>query len=268
MAIVCPNCSADLPEDAVFCDQCGTSLSTNAPGPTPVDEGVCPQCGTPTIPGEAFCDSCGASLAEPAIATAPPASVTDPTPEPEPAPSAPALPDLTLCPSCGADNLPESRFCSNCGIDMQEAAEAKALMPAAEAEMAPEPEGEPAPAMEAEPATEAEPPGPTGQPRLIVRDTGAEIVLPTAEGDYIVGREDPVSGIFPEIDLNAHEGEHHGVSRRHAQLTIQAGMVFVEDLDSTNFTFVNRKKLAPRAPTALSNGDEVRLGRLIMTFLE
>ncbi len=108
MAIVCPNCSADLPEDAVFCDQCGTSLSTNAPGPTPVDEGVCPQCGTPTIPGEAFCDSCGATLAEPAIATPPPASVTDSTPEP--APSAPALPDLIPCPSCGADNLPESRF--------------------------------------------------------------------------------------------------------------------------------------------------------------
>lgn len=268
MAIVCPNCSADLPEDAVFCDQCGTSLSTIAPGSTPADEGVCPQCGTPTIPGEAFCDGCGASLAEPAIATAPPASATDPTPEPEPAPGAPALADLAPCPSCGADNLPESRFCSNCGIDMQETAEAKALMPVAEAEMAQEPEGEPAPAMEAEPVTEAEPPGPTGQPRLIVRDTGAEIVLPTAEGDYIVGREDPVSGIFPEIDLNAHEGEHHGVSRRHAQLTIQAGMVFVEDLDSTNFTFVNRQKLAPHTPTALSNGDEVRLGRLIMTFLD
>jgi pSer/pThr/pTyr-binding forkhead associated (FHA) protein len=114
----------------------------------------------------------------------------------------------------------------------------------------------------------AEAPAPTGQPRFIIRDTGAEIALPTAEGDYIIGREDPVSGVFPAVDMNPHEGEQLGVSRRHAQLTVEAGLTFIQDLDSTNFTFVNRKKIAPHTPAALSNGDEVRLGKLVMTYLE
>ena len=67
--------------------------------------------------------------------------------------------------------------------------------------------------------------------------------------------------------MNPHDGEFHGVSRRHAKLIIDAGLVFIEDLDSTNFTFVDRQKLAPNTPTALSNGDEVRIGKLVMTYL-
>jgi hypothetical protein len=129
---------------------------------------------------------------------------------------------------------------------------------------------EPEPVLDEEPEAlpAADIPPATGRYRFIVRDTGAEIALPMAEGEYIIGREDPVSNVFPEVDMNPYEGEHLGVSRRHAQLTIEAGLVFILDLDSTNFTFVNRQKLAPQSPTALSNGDEVRLGKLVMTFLD
>jgi hypothetical protein len=129
-------------------------------------------------------------------------------------------------------------------------------------------EPEPVLEEEADALPVAEPPAATGRNRFVVRDTGAEISLPMAEGEYIIGREDPVSNVFPEVDMNPFDGEHLGVSRRHAQLTIEAGLVFIQDLDSTNFTFVNRQKLAPQTPTALSNGDEVRLGKLVMTFLE
>ena len=58
------------------------------------------------------------------------------------------------------------------------------------------------------------------------------------------------------------------ISRRHAKLIIDAGLVFIQDLDSTNFSFVDRQKLAPDTPVALSHGTEVRLGKLVMTFLE
>ena len=282
MAIVCPHCNADLPDDAVFCDQCGASLGagapTAAPAPPPAaagDEALCPKCGAPTIPGEAFCDHCGASLAEPEVIAAPaaePKAPAVPPAEPEEAviplaeepaeePPAEAAPDLIPCPACGAYNLPGSAFCSNCGIHMDEVPEPEPVG---------EPEAEPAAEMQPEVAEEAAPPPPppSGQPRFIVRDTGAEIILPTEEGEFLIGREDPVSGVFPEIDMNPHEGEHFGVSRRHAQLTVDAGLYFIQDLDSTNFTFVDRQKLSPRTPTTLSNGDEVRLGKLVMTFLE
>ncbi len=279
MAITCPNCNADLPDDAVFCDQCGASLST-APSPAPAvaapappGDNTCPQCGASTIPGEAFCDNCGASLAEPQVSAA---SVSvEPEPQSEPA-LAPVegQPDLTQCPACGAENLPDSSFCSNCGIVMEAVTEAEAS--------APEPEPEPIDEVETAVAEAPVPieetpvaavaasdaPAPTGRARFVVRDSGAEIALPTAEGEYVIGREDPVSGVFPAIDMNAHDGENLGVSRRHAQVTVEAGIYFLQDLDSTNFTFLDRKKLAPFTPAALSNGDEVRLGKLVLTFLE
>ena len=47
------------------------------------------------------------------------------------------------------------------------------------------------------------------------------------------------------------------LSRHHAALSYRAGLFFIEDLDSTNGTFVNGK----RVKTAqLSPGDEVRVG--------
>jgi predicted amidophosphoribosyltransferase len=275
MPITCPNCGAELPEDAVFCDQCGASLgSSGAPAVTPAPaaaavpmaESVCPQCGAPTIPGEAFCDNCGASLSEPAVAMPAPVQAVEEEPAVPAAPAA-GVPALIQCPSCGADNLPGSTFCSNCGIRITEAEMEPAPVAAAAEETAVS-EPEVAVAAEEEPAAEREIPPSTGVRRFIVRDTGAEIVLPSADGEYIIGREDPISGVFPEIDMNPYQGEHFGVSRRHAKLIIDAGLAFIEDLDSTNFTFVDRKKLPPRTPTALSSGDDVRLGKLVLTYLE
>ncbi len=39
-----------------------------------------------------------------------------------------------------------------------------------------------------------------------------------------------------------------------------------EDQNSTNFTFVNRQKLAPKTPTPIKDGDEIRLGRVVLKF--
>jgi pSer/pThr/pTyr-binding forkhead associated (FHA) protein len=100
---------------------------------------------------------------------------------------------------------------------------------------------------------------------LEVSSSGAEIPLP--EGDEIlIGREDPVSGVYPGIDLTPHGGEEGGVSRRHARIMVQGGAYQVEDLDSTNFTFVNKQKLSPRTPHPLNDGDELRCGRVALLF--
>ncbi len=53
------------------------------------------------------------------------------------------------------------------------------------------------------------------------------------------------------------------VSRLHCRLTATEGHVEVEDLDSTNGTFVNDKKV-DRAN--LASGDRLRVGRLEMTI--
>jgi pSer/pThr/pTyr-binding forkhead associated (FHA) protein len=100
---------------------------------------------------------------------------------------------------------------------------------------------------------------------LVVAASGAEIPLPVGE-ELLIGREDPVSGIFPDVDLTPHGGDEGGVSRQHARLIIESGSYFVEDLDSTNFTFVNKQKLTPKTRQPLSDGDEIRCGRVALVL--
>ncbi len=224
-------------------------------------EGTCPACGAEVQPDEAFCPDCGASLAKAPIppapvaeaepveeAPAPPEAAPPAEPvveelvaeeEPVPPPPPPAAP---ACPACGAEVEAGDAFCSNCGASLQET-----------------PTPTPAPAPIPPPAAT-----PTG-PRLVVAASGAEIPLP-AKDEILIGREDPVSGIYPEIDLTPHGGEEGGVSRRHAKLHVEGDKYFVEDLDSTNFTFVNKQKVAPKTRVEVHDGDEIRCGRVALVL--
>jgi pSer/pThr/pTyr-binding forkhead associated (FHA) protein len=101
---------------------------------------------------------------------------------------------------------------------------------------------------------------------LAVQDTNVRLPFPPGKTELVVGREDPVSGIFPAIDLTDHGGDEGGVSRKHARIFIQGIQVFIEDLNSTNYTYVNQQKLAPEHPHQLNDGDEIRLGRVKLDF--
>jgi len=82
----------------------------------------------------------------------------------------------------------------------------------------------------------------------------------------VIGREDTVSGIFPEVDLEPYGAQADGVGRKHAQLVISSGRVCIEDLDSVNGTAVNKQRIPPRQPHPIQNGDEIRLGRMILIY--
>jgi pSer/pThr/pTyr-binding forkhead associated (FHA) protein len=99
----------------------------------------------------------------------------------------------------------------------------------------------------------------------VVVASGAEIPLPAGD-EILIGREDPVSGVFPQVDLTPHGGEEGGVSRRHARLVVEGASYSVEDLDSTNFTFVNKQRLVPGTRLPLSDGDEIRCGRVSLVL--
>lgn len=79
-----------------------------------------------------------------------------------------------------------------------------------------------------------------------------------------LGRLDPTSDVFPEIDLTNDNGLERGVSRRHARILKREGTVVVEDLGSINGTFINGKRLAPYLPEVLHNGDQLQLGKLLI----
>jgi pSer/pThr/pTyr-binding forkhead associated (FHA) protein len=104
------------------------------------------------------------------------------------------------------------------------------------------------------------------QPRLVIEGSNAALPFPPGQTEVVIGREDPVSDVFPEINLEEHGGDEGGVSRRHARITIQGGQCFIEDLDSTNHTYVNKQKLLPGQRQTLNNGDQLRFGRVKAIF--
>jgi pSer/pThr/pTyr-binding forkhead associated (FHA) protein len=109
-------------------------------------------------------------------------------------------------------------------------------------------------------------PAPAGlHARLLVEADNQEFDL-SGKDNVMIGREDPASNIYPDIDLTPHGGEEGGVSRKHARIFVQNGQYMVEDQDSTNFTFINRQRLAARTPTPLNDNDELRLGRVLLRF--
>jgi pSer/pThr/pTyr-binding forkhead associated (FHA) protein len=99
-----------------------------------------------------------------------------------------------------------------------------------------------------------------------VADGGQELPLPLDKAEIIVGREDPVSNIFPEVDLTPFGGEMGGVSRQHAKLTHSGGQWMLTDLNSTNYTRLDGARLEPNVATPISDGARLQFGRVVVTF--
>jgi len=244
----CPQCGVDNPDGARFCDQCGAMLvpvskpaATPAPVAPPVAAPaaapattsgavVCPQCGTQALPGEAFCENCGAPLNAPSRPVAPvPAPPYSTTIPPQPSYSPP---QPATPPSYQAPSAP---------VYTPPLAPAYTPPPAARTNLAPA--------------------------RLVIAATGATLPLP-AGLQAVVGRADPVSQFFPEIDMTPHGALDQGVGRRHARLFVSGGQAMVEDLDSTNGTLLNGQRLAPRQPQPLRDGDQLTFGKMVMRYSE
>jgi serine/threonine-protein kinase len=86
----------------------------------------------------------------------------------------------------------------------------------------------------------------------------------------LIGRTDPHTGIFPEIDLTMHDPETK-VSRRHAMIHRQGEQFLIEDLGSVNGTIVNSItggsiRLNAKSPRVLAAGDELKLGGTVQQF--
>lgn len=116
-------------------------------------------------------------------------------------------------------------------------------------------------------APETQPvPTPRAQPRLVIEEHGVDLPLDGQRQHFIIGREDPISGIHPEIDLTPYGGESGGVSRQHARIERDGDQWTVTDLASTNYTKVDGARLDPNVPTPLSDGARLQFGRLLAVF--
>lgn len=162
---------------------------------------------------------------------------------------------MTIRCSSGHENPDGSAFCDECGerLDAQSSGNVATAAPAAPDVVA---TGAPTP-MSAS--------GTGGQARLVLQPNGPDFDI-AGKTEILLGREDSMSNIFPDIDLTPHGGEEGGVSRLHAKIYLQGGQYMIEDQNSTNATFINRQKLESKTPMPLNNGDEIRLGRVVLKF--
>jgi predicted component of type VI protein secretion system len=75
-------------------------------------------------------------------------------------------------------------------------------------------------------------------------------------------RDEMSIGRDPNSDITINDAQ---ISRRHAQIAVRGNVVVLEDLGSTNGTFVNGMRLT--TSQALSNGDVIGLGDVVaLTF--
>lgn len=88
-----------------------------------------------------------------------------------------------------------------------------------------------------------------------------EVELPLNKKIYL-GRKDPAADVYPEVDLSDDGDRARTVSRLHAKISKQRHEVVIEDLRSTNGTFVNGNRLRPLLPQPLNDGDMLQLGTL------
>jgi pSer/pThr/pTyr-binding forkhead associated (FHA) protein len=101
--------------------------------------------------------------------------------------------------------------------------------------------------------------------RLLVVASGDMVLLPDKE-QVIIGRADPVSRFYPDVDLSPYQALQSGVGRRHLRMMVRENQVLIEDMNSTNGTFLRGQKLTPRMPQPINDGDELRLGTLTLRF--
>jgi serine/threonine-protein kinase len=109
--------------------------------------------------------------------------------------------------------------------------------------------------------------------KLLVEGT-SELQSPVfslEKGEILIGRRDPMSNIFPEVDLSKFDPQTK-ISRRHARIWREGNTFLVEDLGSSNGTVLvpivhDSFRLAPRQPQALTNGDKIRVGDTTLHFV-
>jgi len=273
----CPNCNTPYEGGDTFCSGCGRSL---APQKT-----LCPNCKAEIKPGLAFCSNCGASTfqtlpptqqAIPPVPTyTPPAPTYTPPAPKQPAPQPqPYVPPVPQAPSV----MPKPSVTFIPGNPKPETTAAPKQPPRPPTPVYTPPAQPPtiqtgvSPSSQTIPARKPIVAKPVSQPatapttpwgKLIFSD-GKEVQF-TGER-ALVGRSDhDIGGINPEVDLSNREGADT-TSRIHATIEHIGSTYTVTDLNSTNSTRINGKRLEPDKATPINDGDKLSFGKVTCTF--
>jgi|SRR5690242_5052202 FHA domain-containing protein/zinc ribbon protein len=184
---------------------------------------------------------------------------------------------MITCERCGTNNLDGSRYCDECGAALW-------LAGRSSERLTPKSNGNDRGGKKDIPATVARAGNPPSPPVVLEHSTAAVAIVPQSASLTIergksagkqftlgrngseIGRWDADGGVFPDVDLDSDDPEAK-VSRKHARISVQNGHYEIEDLGSTNGTFVNRgPRLKPGQRQPLNDGDEIIVGKTFLRF--
>ncbi|MDJ1173945.1 FHA domain-containing protein [Roseofilum capinflatum] len=199
------------------------------------------------------------------------------------------LPALTTCFNCGATVQQDATFCGQCGTPLnptppapdaseeEESVEIPALVEP-DPLVVPDPitpsssESSESSEIESEASEASTPPSvnrstelQSPSASLVHVSTGQSFELSTHLPVLNIGK--PNDRLPPEIDVS---GFAHSdvVSRVHAAIRIEEGHYYIEDLGSSNGTYINHLPLSPGDRHQLQAGDRITLGKNdLVTFL-
>jgi hypothetical protein len=162
--------------------------------------------------------------------------------------------ELKLCPSCQHQNVVDATVCEKCASPLV------ALLPARITVRVPE--------ELLATTTTPEPPKRTTQPfddkmALYIVGRSEPVLINPSVMKVLLGRTTP-GELEPTVDLTQFDAHLFGVSRQHAILFRTENGCFLQDLESTNGTWLNEKKLQPKKLYEVNSGDLIRLGQLGM----
>ncbi|HRI03062.1 MAG TPA: FHA domain-containing protein [Pyrinomonadaceae bacterium] len=188
---------------------------------------------------------------------------------------------MIKCPTCNTSNLDTSRFCDECGTRLVAPPQftdpqPPAYVPPVQVEPVPRPVSAtsvdiPAAVFAYEnsqdvPQVVNERPGTAHAVLVIERGDSPGTEFRLINDDSTIGRWDADNGVFPDVDLDAFDSDAK-VSRRHARIRRSNGSYYIEDLGSTNGTYLNRgRRLLPGNSEVLNDGDEVIVGKTFLRF--
>lgn len=170
------------------------------------------------------------------------------------------------CPNCGVPNAPDALFCEACGYDHTTGAmPRRSIVAAADPDAVPAGES-PAPTLAQPWVAEVwvDPQWYAGQESPDpLPSAGPPRIVPLRHTSLLIGRLSRSRNIAPEIDC----GNDNGVSRRQAQLTTDGTRWWVEDLDSSNGTFLGdavgelpTRPIPPGAKREVDPDDRIYVG--------
>lgn len=90
---------------------------------------------------------------------------------------------------------------------------------------------------------------------------GTKLTLPTSD-NFFVGRSLTSDLQQNSVDLSPFGAREKGVSRRHIKIVDRDRLTYVADLNSSNGTWLNGRRLIAYNEYLLHDGDELRLGLL------